>query len=73
MKPHLCWAEACDVTVDGNKLFCTRHWPMIPEPLKHLIINNYNPQGTWPQQPSDFRDAVTVAIASLKIQEGIPV
>ena len=69
MSGHVCHATGCKVAVPPAMFMCSRHWFMLPKPMRNSIWRVYRPGQEEDKQPSP--EYIQTARACVKYLERI--
>ena len=68
---HTCHAQNCKVIVKPALLMCSKHWQMVPAPMKQKVYQAYVPgQGLTGTRPTkEYLSAARAAITYVAAKE----
>lgn len=72
MSGHTCHALRCKVEIPPTLLMCGRHWDMVPNMLRDMIMQHYRPGQERDKQPSeDYILIASTAVEAVANLEGL--
>jgi len=67
---HLCVATGCDKRLSLERIFCKRHWSMVPSAIRNRIFDHYRLGQCYDRKPSSaWLEAVKDAVLFIREAE----